>query len=49
MFGYLEGIPSNPELEAFVKKCKKIYTSHQRIGVIEASVRRFILHIRGLV
>ena len=34
MFGYLEGIPGGPELEAFVKK-RKIYTSHRRIGVNE--------------
>ena len=35
MFGYLEGIPGGPELEAFVKKRKKIYTSHRRIGANE--------------
>ena len=32
MYGYLQGVAAGPELEAFVKKRKKIYTSHRRIG-----------------
>ena len=35
MFGYLLGIAAGPELEEHIKKCKKIYTSHRRIGVNE--------------
>ena len=35
MFGYLQGINAGPELENHLKKCKKIYKSHRRIGVCE--------------
>ena len=35
MFGYLLGVSAGPELEEHVKKCKKIYTSHRRVGVNE--------------
>ena len=35
MFGYLSGVSAGPELEEHVKKCKKIYTSHRRVGVNE--------------
>ena len=35
MYGYLQGIAAGPELETFVKKRKKIYTSHRRIEVNE--------------
>lgn len=35
MFGYLQGIAAGPELELHVKKCKKIYKSHRRIGLNE--------------
>jgi hypothetical protein len=33
MFGYFEGCAAGPELEEYVKKCKKLYTSHHRIGI----------------
>ena len=33
MFGYLLGISAGPELEKHVKKCKKIYTFHRRVGI----------------
>ena len=26
MFGYIEGCTAGPELEEYVKKCKKLYT-----------------------
>lgn len=35
MFGYVEGCPAGPELEEYVKKCKKLYTSHRRVGANE--------------
>ena len=35
MFGYMLGVAAGPELEQHVKKCKKIYTSHRRVGVDE--------------
>ena len=36
MFGYLLGVSAGPELEEHVKKkCKKLYTSHRRVGVNE--------------
>lgn len=35
MFGYLQGITAGPELEKHVKKCKKLYKSHRRVGVDE--------------
>ena len=33
MFGYLEGLTAGPELEKLVKKYKKQYISHRRVGV----------------
>ena len=33
MFGYLLGVKAGPDLEEHVKKCKKIYASHRRVGV----------------
>ena len=35
MFGYLLGVSAGPDLEEHVKKCKKVYNSHRRIGVNE--------------
>ena len=35
MFGYLQGVSGGPELEKLVKKMKKIYMSHRRVGVNE--------------
>ena len=32
MFGYIEGCTADPE---YVKKCKKLYTSHRRVGINE--------------
>ncbi len=31
MFGYIGGCAAGPKLEEYVKKCKKLYTSHHRI------------------
>ena len=33
IFGYLEGLNAGPELEKLIKKCKKEYKSHRRVGV----------------
>ena len=33
MFVYLLGVKAGPDLEEHVKKCKKIYASHRRVGV----------------
>ena len=35
MFGYLQGVSGGPELEKLVKKMKKIYKSHRRVGIDE--------------
>lgn len=35
MFGYLQGVSGGPELETLVKKMKKVYTSHRKVGVNE--------------
>ena len=35
MFGYVQGFTAGPELEEHMKKCKKIYKSHRRVGVDE--------------
>ena len=35
MFGYLQGVSGGPELEMLVKKMKKVYTSHRKVGVNE--------------
>ena len=33
MFGYLEGLTAGPELEKLIKKYKKQYKSHRRVGI----------------
>ena len=35
MFAYLLGISGGPQIEEMVKKMKKVYTSHRRVGVNE--------------
>ena len=35
MFGYVQGFAAGKELEEYMKKCKKIYKSHRRVGTDE--------------
>ena len=35
MFGYVQGFAAGKELEEYMKKWKKIYKSHRRVGTDE--------------